>query len=157
MAEHEVKQRFLLLTIQSQSGAVGDLSKHHAFVPSNLAQIYSFDQMIREISRKNVGIFLIFCVGMDRSIQMKTTFLIGAHLILTHNFGVEEIVSSFQTLNDDFGGSLTLGGGSLSIWSCWCSLASAQKMDWLDFWAVFEAQDDRDGSIKLDEYVHYAR
>ena len=153
IAEQNMNHRGLFLTIQTREAKDFQSSK---FVPCNLAQTYQFDQIVREISRKNLGKTVIFCAGENTFVQMKTIFLIGAHLILTYRVDADAAATVFESLNDPFEGSLSFDNLE-SIRNCWYSLACAQKMNWLDFWAVFETQDDHDGCIKLDEYVHYTR
>ena len=167
MAEHELSHKFLILQVQLSSHEVSSSSLEKSpldschdccsFIPSSLAQIYKFDENIREISRKNPGEKLVFCAGHDLIIQMKTAFLLGAHLILTHNVDAEGVADAFQCLNEEVEGVMSSGGKYLSLWNCWKSLASAQAMNWLDFWEVFDAGDVHDSCIKLDEYIHYSR
>ena len=158
MAEHELNHNFMVLPLSTstreQAKAAGESI---GFMPSSLAQIYKFDQMVREISRKNAGAKLVFCAGIERLAQMKTAFLIGTHLIMTHCVDPDGISSAFHPMNELLDTESPSETTNLSIRTCWSSLASAKVMNWLDFWEIFDTCSDENASISLDEYTHYAR
>jgi hypothetical protein len=158
MAEHELNHNFLVLPLNTSTREHARVSDECAgFMPSSLAQIYRFDQMVREISRKNAGAKLVFCSGVERLTQMKTAFLIGTHLIMTHCVDPDGISSAFQPMSEILDFVLPSEATQLSIRNCWSSLASAKEMNWLDFWEIFDTGNHEDASINLDEYSHYAR
>ena len=160
MAEHELNHNFLVLPLNASTREhAKDLDESAGFMPSSLAQIYKFDQMVREISRKNAGakLKLVFCSGVERLAQIKTSFLIGTHLIMTHSVGPDGILAAFQPMNEILDHGLPSEATHLSIRNCWSSLAWAKGMDWLDFWEIFDTGKNEDDTINLDEYTHYAR
>ena len=129
------------------------------FVPSTLAQIYKFDQMIRDVSRKHPGVKLVFCTGIKRLVQLKIAFLLGCHLLMTHCVYLEGVFIAFDPMSDVLDGSCSgtdLQGDDM-VQCGWRSLAQARQMEWLNFWEVFDRGDNSECSIMIEEFVHYAR
>ena len=161
MANQQLNQNYLIVPLhQSQTDVLltedNSEDNSQAFTPSTLAQIYKFDQILRDISRKNVGAKLVFCSGTERLAQSKIAFLFGCHLLMTHCVDLESVIMAFAPMNHIFGVTEP-SSDSFSVWSCWRALACAKQMDWLDFWEVFDTGDCSDCCIKIEEFLHYAR
>ena len=161
MAIHELNQNYVIIPVHRAALVDFDYRteiESKPFVPSSLGQVYSFDQMIRGISRKNAGSKLVICTGTEIPVQLRIAFLLGSHLVMTHCYDIEALYSSFEPMNDILSNARENSDVHLSIWSSWRALACAKSMNWLDFWEVFDTGDCASNThINIEEFLHYAR
>ena len=121
-------------------------SKEH--LPS-LTQIFKFDEMAGNIARKNPFQRLIFSAGKDSVSRVYTSFLLGCHLIMSHDVETEEVYSAFRRIHSMF----TSDDTGSSVRSGWLAVSRAKKNGWIDF----KKAPINPNSIAMDEYVRHAR
>eukprot|EP00292_Cryptomonas_paramecium_P009476 CAMPEP_0113707734 /NCGR_PEP_ID=MMETSP0038_2-20120614/28570_1 /TAXON_ID=2898 /ORGANISM="Cryptomonas paramecium" /LENGTH=258 /DNA_ID=CAMNT_0000633321 /DNA_START=73 /DNA_END=846 /DNA_ORIENTATION=- /assembly_acc=CAM_ASM_000170 len=141
VAQHELKQNYSLVpaftvnSISSEGGAVED--------PTPLLTIYEFDRIANAVARQNPGGKLVFCGGgaSNPMQQIRSAYLVGCHLILTHGLSADRTYASFLPFHHAFeeyplsspSSSAHQGVGRLTVDSCWSALDSARAMGWVDF------------------------
>ena len=153
LAKHEFQNKYI---IRSPLSTVWS-DAENGFSPGSLSEVYQFDSSVKEMTRKNPEFRIVFSSGAGSELQVKTAFLIGCHMIMSHGIGFEETFLAFRPLHDKIE-SLTVsnrGKLSVSFKSCLRAVCCAKCMNWVDF------RDDLGvggviGKIPMDEYLHYA-
>ena len=143
MALHELKQNFLV--VHEASEACNDAAAN----PTSLITIYRYDQTARAAARQNPGCKLVFCAGAEPAQQARAAFLLGCHLIMSHELTSDRTYLAFQRFHDAFDAvplaapapdglsSRGVGAGALGVPNCWAALATAKVLGWIDFGRVF--------------------
>ena len=156
MAQHGLQSKYVIVPF-----SIADSEGLEAFNPSSLADIYKFDKIANEVIRKNAGHKLVFCAGANPRAQTKAAFLLGCHLIMTHDLSLAECIESFSDLKDLFEQYAPSYLNLLSIGSCWQALLCAKQMGWIDFMdsdlVDHDDHDDLASIINMEEYLHYSR
>lgn len=134
MAQHELKQNFLVVPIASLKACPihGIKEDSESFNPSSLIEIFKFDEMACTLERKNPQMKLVFCTGAGQSSQIRVAFLIGCHMIMSHGIGFEETHLAFKHFHVLFERFSPADGG-VSVQSCWRALSRAKCLNWVDF------------------------
>jgi hypothetical protein len=158
MAQHELQSKFIMVPFTVTSKIV-DSEGIETFSPSSLADIYKFDKLANEVTRKNADHKLVFCGSANHRVQIKAAFLLGCHLIMTHHLTYIECVEKFSDLQELFNMYAPSHLNHVSIANCWQALQCAKQLGWIDFreFVADEIEDDSTSMIHMEEYLHYAR
>ena len=123
------------------------------FVPSCLAEIFRFDEMIKTTQRRSSSRSILLCSNLDLHVQLKCVFLTGCHLIMSHGFSSFQTSNVFKSLVERFS---ICESESFTLSCCWVAIDRAKCLGWIDFGNVFDVGSD-EGRIIIEEYLHYAR
>ena len=125
------------------------------FLPS-LTHIFKFDEMARNIARRNPTQKLIFCAGSDSMTRVHTVFLITCHVMISHGADIDEVYPTLDRMHDLLDSARSEYTGS-SVFSGLLSISRAKMNGWIDFRETFDTGPINSYSIAMDEYLHYAR
>jgi hypothetical protein len=135
MAQHELKQNFLVVPLASVKACEvkGAKEDSESFNPSSLIEIFKFDEMACTLERKNPTIKLVFCTGAGQPSQVRVAFLVGCHMIMSHGVDSEETHLAFKNFHGLFQRFSPADGGGVTVESCWHALYRAKSLNWIDF------------------------
>ena len=123
----------------------------------SLTQIFKFDEMARSISRRNPTQRLIFSAGSDLISRVHTSFLLGCHLMMSHDVDFDIVYPAFHRMHDILESLRSDDTGS-SVFSGMRAIFQARKNCWIEFKETFEiGRTINPNLIAKDEYLHYAR
>jgi hypothetical protein len=128
---------------------------YQAFLPPCLGDIFKFHEVLTTLDRKYPRKKLVFQTGADHAVQARMVFLLGCHMIMSHNFCFEKTCTAFKDLRALFEEPTV--ANAVSIKSCWRAICCAKRMQWIDFERGVNADPNEDRCIHIDEYMHYAR
>jgi hypothetical protein len=154
--QDEPSARFLLAPLSSLKKC--EIENSASFAPSTLAEIYRFDEAARAQQRRHPCMKIVFPTGPHRTAQVKTAFMLGCHMIMSHGCGFEETFLAFKNVGQIFGES-DIADNEVSVKSCWRAMCQAKCRNWIDFtMSEFSGRDHcQDSYIDMDEHMHYAR
>ena len=151
LAKNEFNSSYLLAPLPNFDG-----SECPAFLPCSLAEIYEFDKEVQMLSisagRRSI---IFYCAPKSISVT-RGAFLIGSHLIMSHDFLPDELYAAFKPIHKML--HCSNFGPHLSLESCWRALYMAKCHGWVDFRNRFRAESEvADDEPLIEEYLHYAR
>jgi hypothetical protein len=133
------------------SEQANDESIERRFLPPNLEDVFFFDQAASAIERKDPKLKLVFQTGTHLTTQMRLTYLLGCHMILSHGVGFEEAYLAFRPLH--YLVDLDAGDASISIRSCWRAMCCAKVHGWIDYSSQTDFMCHRIRYLPRIEYV----
>jgi hypothetical protein len=157
VAQHETSNFVVIPPTSYASASESNDSTKCAFQPPSLTEIYKFDEMVRNVSRRNPTQKLIFSAGSEMQIRVRTSFLIGCHAIISHEMDFEAVFRAFKSHHELFLLVSCSDEAGSSIWSCISAVFQAKKHSWIDFKETFETSSVKSSTILMEEYLHYAR
>jgi hypothetical protein len=102
--------------------------------------------------RQNSGVKIVFYVGTEKHNQLKMSFFLGCHMIMSHGWSSDNVLDVLTPLVDGIDVE-----SDVSVASYWRACFVAKRRKWINFKETFDlGLDDHDG-IQMDEYLHYAR
>ncbi len=143
MARHALNAKYLVVPCVH----IVEIHGIEPFVPSPLQEIYNFDELANQVSRRSTGLRLVFCAGLDPVLQARVTFLLGCHMVISLGMDPSAVHVIFQK-------AVNIGSGQLDGWR---ALKSVKTMGWINFQDPFQTDDDDQKTIHMDEYIHYCR
>jgi hypothetical protein len=172
MALHELNNNFLILPFVPDPMAWSNMPETGHEVSSHcqvsLAEIYSFDSMIRAHERQNPGTKLVFSVSSCPLHRARAVLLLGCHMIMTREISLKRTLRLFAPVSDLLEspipdsprafavGAFVGGGGELTAAGCWGAVAAAKGHGWIDLGRVFVTGTEAGGALYVDEYLHYS-
>jgi hypothetical protein len=147
LAHHALKTKYLVVP------CLHIVERHvlESFVPCPLQEIYKFDELANQASRKSSDLRLVFCGGLNTDLQTRVVFLLGCHMVVSLGMDPKAIIALFQRVEH------IRGQDSKEILEAWWSLHCAKIMGWIKFEDPFGSEDEGDETIRMDEYLHYCR
>ncbi len=99
IARHALNGKYIVIPMTPISAICryaqeGNYAK--SFTPSSLTEIYRFDDIANQITRRNADHKLVFAAGRNPQVHQRAIFLIGCHVIMSHGFDVESTFSIFR-------------------------------------------------------------
>ena len=153
MAQHVLNKKHIIISLPLKFQIAADTDEQ-ALVPSSLVEIYKFDQMVRQLERRNKDDVLVFSAGTNTNVQRRVAFLLGCQLIMSKALDAYEVNQIFN----DFGGILGQSQDERSsAMNCWQALHQAKALAWVDFNEQFESHTDHTTTIDMEELIHYSR
>ena len=127
------------------------------FVPSSLAEIFRFDEILRDVDCHNPSHKIVICAGLDLYSRSKSVFLVGSYLLMTRGFSDREVASIFALFGASFYDGCEGDDDKLSISVSWTAIHQAKRLGWIDFGDIFDVGQNKSFRIFIEEYIHYAR
>ena len=153
MAQHKLYGKRIIIPFFSR----GPNPSRQTFIPSSLAEIFKFDEMMRGIHRHNPSHSIVLCAGVDPFVQAKAIFLAGCHMMMTQGFSYAETVAAFAKARTALPNTGRMESDESSVDCCWFALYRAKSLGWIDFGDIFDTGCDNPSRIFIEEYIHYAR
>eukprot|EP00291_Cryptomonas_curvata_P020066 CAMPEP_0172165784 /NCGR_PEP_ID=MMETSP1050-20130122/8609_1 /TAXON_ID=233186 /ORGANISM="Cryptomonas curvata, Strain CCAP979/52" /LENGTH=284 /DNA_ID=CAMNT_0012836303 /DNA_START=22 /DNA_END=873 /DNA_ORIENTATION=+ len=145
MAQHTLKTKYLVVPCVN----LVEIDVYENFVPSPLQEIYKFDELANQASRRNADLRLVFCAGLNPVVQARVIFLLGCHMVISLGMDPDMVYTIFQKAeyirNKECNGLL----------EGWWSLQCAKNLGWINFQDPFQLDEGGDEMIRMDEYLHY--
>jgi SUMO ligase MMS21 Smc5/6 complex component len=111
--------------------------------------------MVNQVSRRNFDSRLVFAATRSKSIQRKVAFLLGCHLIMSHDIGVDEVIESFIGVSEIV---QEVDETQVGLLDSWFAVHRAKSISWLNFGETFDSEAESNPvTINIEEYIHYAR
>lgn len=163
VAAHELHSNFVIVPYNQGFGS--DFRQQLELIergPISLAEIYSFDCMMRAVARQNPDSKLIICTGSLSAIRARTALLVGCYMLLSIGLDLEKILQLFAPLHDlpkcpiNDNNEDCAWSKELTASSCWGALATARKHRWIEFGRPFGGGDNDCKSLSVEEYLHYS-
>jgi hypothetical protein len=151
VAQHETTNYVVIPPLKTEA------DKLSAFSLPSLSEVFKFDEMVRNAARKCASKKLVFSAGCSLFIRVRTTFLIGCHLLVSSDIGFEVLYSALERLHQMFDLASANNDIGSSVSSGLRAISRAKAHDWINFKETFETGQGNASSIAMDEYLHYAR
>ena len=133
--------------LASTYGAHADECKNVIFC---LSDIYRFDETVgRLFATSTPFIRLLVDIGTDPVVQIRNSFFLGCHLIMSHGLGFEEAFLSLRSLHELF--DRFYQESNISVEKSLRAFCCAKCLNWIDF-RISTGND-----IQIDRFVHDAR
>ena len=156
LAEHSWKHKSVVVNMSMNCRYTQNCGLTESFSPASLVEIYRFDEMANQVSRRNIDNKLIFAAGLSVHVQARVAFLVGCHLIMSHGLDAEQTHSIFKNFEEFF--IFEDKDNNINNLACWRALYTAKNATWVDFQERFDLQCDDDiPTICMPEFIHYAR
>jgi hypothetical protein len=155
LAQNSLKGKCIIVPAASAFKDDLDLDmKDDCFLPSSLIEIYKFNEMSNQISRRNADSKLVFSTGSTLKVQTRVSFLVGCYMMLSLGTDADETYEVFKNC-DVF--SFYNGLGHHNLLDCWRSVQSVISMGWIDFHDDLIGECDEELTINMEEFIHYSR
>ena len=155
MAQHILKSNHITVPIASVCRYDHDIDNREIILaPTALVDIYKFDDIARQIARRNADCKLVFSAGCNVQTQIRAVFLIGCHLILSHGLDVDQTLGIFRRFEEFFADP---GNSHVKLFDCWRALHRASCVSWIDFRERFDLDLHQGQTINMEELIHYSR
>jgi hypothetical protein len=155
MAHHAISGRFVIVPRnKSCKESLKSFSDGSGFLPSSLVDIYKFNEMSNRIARRNPDSKLIFVTGSNMDGRSRVVFLIGCHMMMSFGMDVTNVYLIFKRFDEFF---VDKGGSKHHILDSWGAVERAAHVGWIDFEERFNREDDDEGTIDMEEFIHYSR
>ena len=151
VAQHETSNYIVIPPL-----TLGENKKSN-LTPPSLSEIYKFDEMVQNAARKHPSKKLIFSSGSNLLIRVRTAFLIGCHLIVSHDLDFTSVYRAFDKMHPLFDAANPNNGTGSSVSSSLRAIFRTKEHNWIDFKETFDIGPGSPTSIAMDEYLHYAR
>jgi hypothetical protein len=164
VALHELNRKFVI--VPYNLGSNPSLRQQAEIMEKgqvSLAEIYTFDCMMRAVARQNPNSKLVICAGAHSIVRARTVLLLGCHMILSLGVTLDNTQRTFaplrnlpgcpipeETPGDDEG---NMWSGELTAANCWEAVATAKSHRWIDFDRPFAVGAE---VLCVEEYLHYA-
>jgi hypothetical protein len=129
---------------------------HDSFLDLRLEDIYEFDRIACAVEATYPTKRIVVPTGSDSSSRATIAFLMGCHMMLSHGLGFEETYLAFRRLHSIMDPQSS-NGPQITVKSCLRAFCRAKCFQWITFQDPSENSPDTQGSIQIDEYLHYAR
>eukprot|EP00291_Cryptomonas_curvata_P016601 CAMPEP_0172155352 /NCGR_PEP_ID=MMETSP1050-20130122/2579_1 /TAXON_ID=233186 /ORGANISM="Cryptomonas curvata, Strain CCAP979/52" /LENGTH=286 /DNA_ID=CAMNT_0012824243 /DNA_START=54 /DNA_END=911 /DNA_ORIENTATION=- len=156
VAQHETSNYVVIPAPSFDNASQSKDKSKCTFHPPSLTEIYKFDEMVQNLSRRNPTQKLIFSAGSEWLVRVRTSFLVGCHAMISHEMDFESVFSAFQKLHDLFGLVSSTEEAGSSVWSSMSAIFQAKQHNWIDFKVTFEMTSVKSSTILMEEYLHYA-
>jgi hypothetical protein len=150
IGRHELNRKRLVLV----TGAGYERTPNMADEVASLEDIFKFDKMCNALRRQNAGDAIIFYTGSLPQDKKRTIFLLGCHLMMSHDYSSAEVELVFHGLDHSIQSDSCC---EFSMRCCWDALEVARNNGWVDFREHFDSVLHETDCIDMDEYLHYAR
>jgi hypothetical protein len=162
MALHELNNGFVIVPFNR--GFESGSRRHFEILergPISLAEIYSFDCMMRAVARQNPDSKLVVCTGALTAVRARTALLVGSHMLLSLGVSLKNTMQAFAPLHDLLRCPIKSDDEcawlqELTAENCWGALSTALGHRWIEFGRPFGGGDDDGVSLSVEEYLHYS-
>jgi hypothetical protein len=154
IGRHELNRKRLVLVTSAGYEKSPEVHPESADGVVSLEEIFKFDKICNALRRQNAGDAIIFYTGSHALHQSRMIFLLGCHLMMSHDYSSTDVKLVFHRLDHSLQSESCC---EFSMRCCWDALEVARSNGWVDFREHFDTSLHETDRIDMDEYLHYAR